>query len=136
MLHLALVLNYSGPEMTPQEKDSGDRALTPPNQNMKEAMSLTVDITKQEITLAMAAIVFSGTLLKVQGLTHHLWLPLSWGAWTLSLLLGLFAMGRVTTLTSEGHYAPFDFWLMCMGMGQQLLLVAGVILFAIFVIYR
>ncbi len=99
-------------------------------------MSLAVDLTKQEITLAMGGIVFSGTLFKIQGATNLRWLVASWLAWALSLLLGLIAMGRATTLTADGQYAQLDSGLGWLGMMQQLLLVVGVILFAIFVIFH
>lgn len=100
---------------------------------VKEAFALATDLIKQQITLAMGAIVFSGTLLKDKQLILSRWLLLSWLAWGLSMLLGLIAMGRVITLTSEGNCEEMDKGLGWVGMFQQLFLVAGVILFAIFV---
>jgi hypothetical protein len=123
-------------ELTTKTENPGDGALTPKNESIKEAMSLAVDLTKQEITLAMAAIVFSGSLLKVEDLKHTQWLLLSWSAWALSLLLGLIAMGRATSLTADGKYTEFDSGFAWVGMFQQLLLVAGLILFAVFVVFR
>jgi hypothetical protein len=106
-----------------------------PEQGGKEAMSLSTDLIKQEITLAMGAIVFSGTLLKDLYLISKNWLWLSWGAWGLSILLGLFAIGRASIVISEGSYTIKDLLLMWLGIFQQLFLVMGIFLFALFVFF-
>lgn len=105
------------------------------NKGAKEAMTISTDLVKQEITLAMGAIVFSGTLLKATTTGSYLqWLFFSWGAWGLSLIIGLLVMGRVAILTKQEQYDIEDKGLMWLGMIQQLLLVGGVIFFAVFVV--
>jgi hypothetical protein len=99
---------------------------------IQEAMKLAVDLVKQEITLALGAIVFSGTLLKNSSYTSTKWLYLSWGAWFLSILLGLIAMGRITTVVSEERYSRMDSGLGKVAMGQQFALLLGIICFGIF----
>jgi hypothetical protein len=113
--------------------------VNPSKKGLKEAMAIATDLVKQTITLAMGAIVFSATLLKLTEAGSYLKTPqflfFSWFAWGLSLIVGLVAMGRVVTLTSEECYNPMDGGLMWLGIAQQLLLVLGVVFFAIYVIY-
>jgi hypothetical protein len=112
-----------------------DQVSPSPNQNVKEAMTLALDLVKQQIALASGILVFSGTLLKTGALTNTRWLSLSWGAWVLSIFVGFLAIGRVTTLISEGRYAEMDKGFGILGMLQQLSLFLGIVCFMFFSIF-
>ena len=104
----------------------------------KEALKGALDLTKQQITLATGAIVFSGTLLKVLLEPEEAaklpsgWLFTSWGLLALSLMFGLFASGRYVTQLSESRYEIEDKLLVIFGRIQQVAFFLGIILFFVF----
>src|SRR4029077_1825823 len=90
---------FAAIELVKQRVSQEIRTSNASSKGIQEAMKLAMDLIKQEITLGLGAIVFSGTLLKNSSSPNTKWLYLSWGAWFLSIFLGLLAMGRITTST-------------------------------------
>jgi hypothetical protein len=106
----------------------------------KEALKGVLDLAKQQITLATGIIVFSGTLLKIFLEPEEAielpssWLFASWGLLVLSLVFGLFVSGRYITQLSQSQYEIEDRLLAFFSRVQQVLFLAGIIVFGVFAV--
>lgn len=102
-----------------------------------KALEQAADLIRQEITLASATLVLSGTFLGsvFKGLgeiTGETFLLASWAALLLSVLTGLFSLGRYSTLLHEGQINVEDAWLTWLMRIQQIMLVTGFTLLIVF----
>jgi hypothetical protein len=103
------------------------------------ALQSYVDLAKLEITLATGTVVFSGTFLKdLLGASIRSAGPpfqvlfLSWGLLVLSIVVGLFFVGRSVTLLASDNVKADDAWLDWFGRAQQGAFLFGLVLFGIF----